>query len=396
LARAARRSGWVGGHPAGELLAGVGVFLEGERGSVQQGWFDVGFGAGVEDFDFAVDVLRAPVHVGGVIEDDGAGFEEAAEEGGHAPELVLAPVFVGVVVALGAIEAAAEEDADLFRHDVGRGADLVVGDEVAGGGAVTFGGEAFAGDFVVGAIGGDVIADPLPVFLAELGGEAVGEDGDAEDVGEAERPVIGEFRGGDEGVDEFLAFLGVAEGQEFADAFGGREGAGEVETDAAEELGVGGDVGGEDVDFAELGEDGVVDEIGAGDGGVVGDGGADDADGGAGEEPGGADEDGGFAEAFAFDDAIGGDGSDFAVIGTEEDLIGVVFGVAVGELGGDQEALGAGDGERGHGGIDFEAGEGGCGAFGAIGRAGFYPVEDGAVVFGILLQFLAAAVGDLH
>ena len=53
---------------------------------------------------------------GGMVHHHLAHAEHAREEGRHAPELVLAPVFVGVVVALRAIEAASHEDADLFGH----------------------------------------------------------------------------------------------------------------------------------------------------------------------------------------------------------------------------------------------------------------------------------------
>ena len=122
----------VSDHPIGEGVAGV--FLIGglDDAAVEEGGGELGFGARVEGFDLAVDFSVAHAFVQGVVEDDvlAAGIahlEEAAEEGGKAPELILAPGFIGVVVALGAFEATAEEDADLFGHGLFGGADDVVG-----------------------------------------------------------------------------------------------------------------------------------------------------------------------------------------------------------------------------------------------------------------------------
>ncbi len=144
----------------------------------------------MDELNFAVHILRAEVHVGGVIEHHRAHFEQPREEGSHAPKLVLAPVLVRMVMALRAVQAASKEDANLFGHHIGRRTDLVVGKEVAGGRSISLRREAFAGDFVVRPVGLDAGANPLPVFLAPLRRQSVGEDGDAEDVGEAESPVV--------------------------------------------------------------------------------------------------------------------------------------------------------------------------------------------------------------
>src|ERR1700730_9650137 len=45
-------------------------------------------------------------------------LEHGAEECGHAPELVLTPLLVRMIVALRAIQAASHENADLLAHGV--------------------------------------------------------------------------------------------------------------------------------------------------------------------------------------------------------------------------------------------------------------------------------------
>ncbi len=84
----------------------------------------------MKEFNFPSDVLRAQVHVDRMIEHDRPHLEHAGEESGHAPELILAPVFVRMIVALCAIETAAEEYPDFFRHHVGRRTDLIVREEM--------------------------------------------------------------------------------------------------------------------------------------------------------------------------------------------------------------------------------------------------------------------------
>ena len=87
---------------------------------------------------------RIEGQVGGLlrmVEDDRPHLEEPSEKGGHAPELILAPVFIGMVVTLRAVEAASEEDANLFGHHIGRRTDLVVGKKVPRGCAVALRGD---------------------------------------------------------------------------------------------------------------------------------------------------------------------------------------------------------------------------------------------------------------
>ena len=109
----------------------------------------------MQHLDLAVHVLRAEIHVSGMVEDDRAHLEQAPEEGRHAPELVLAPVLVRMIVALRAIEPAPEEDAHLLGHDVRGRPDLVVREEVARRRTVALRREPLARDLVVGPVGLD-------------------------------------------------------------------------------------------------------------------------------------------------------------------------------------------------------------------------------------------------
>ena len=206
------------GHPARQLLARIAAGRQVERRVVEQRRFDHGLGARVQQRHAGVHVLGAEVHVGGMVHHHLAHAEHPGKEGRHAPELVLAPVFVGVVVALRAIEAASHEDADLFGHGFVRRSDLVVGQEMARRRLVALDGDALARDLVVGAVVFDIGANPLPVFRHPLGRQAVAEDGDAEEVGEAEGPVVDELGRCDQRIDDLLALLRIAAGQEFADA----------------------------------------------------------------------------------------------------------------------------------------------------------------------------------
>ena len=166
-----------------------------------------------------------------------------------------------MVVALRAIEAASHEDADLFGHGVVRRSDLVVRQEMARRRLVALRGDPLARDLVVGAVRLDIGANPLPVFRHPLGRQAVAENGDAEEVGEAECPVVDELGRADQRVDHLLPLLRIVAGQEFAHALRRRKRAGEIETDAAQEFGVARQIGRDDLEFAQLVEDVVVDEV---------------------------------------------------------------------------------------------------------------------------------------
>ena len=99
-------------------------------------------------------------------------------------------------------------------------------------------GDALARDLVVRPVALDVGANPLPVLLPPLGRQAVAKDGDAEEVGEAEGPVVDELGRGDQRVDHLLPLSRIGAGQELADALRRRKRAGEIETDAAQKFGI--------------------------------------------------------------------------------------------------------------------------------------------------------------
>src|SRR5262249_39947515 len=153
-------------------------------------------------------------------------FEHAAEEGGQAPELILAPGLIWMVVALRAIEPAAEEHADLFGHSLAGRSDHIVGKEVTRGTVVARGRQALASDLVVGLVGRDILADPLGVHTAPLGPYAVREDGHTEDVVETEGPVVDELGRADERVDQLFPLLRIAAGEKLTNATGRRKLAG--------------------------------------------------------------------------------------------------------------------------------------------------------------------------
>jgi hypothetical protein len=131
-----------------------------------------------------------------------------------------------------------------------------------------------------------------------------------------------------------------------------------------------------------------------GDGGIVGDGVADDADDDGGGLAGGADEDGGFAEGDGGDEAGFGDGGDLAVVGDVEGLGGDVLATAVGHNGDDEEAVLLVLFEGEDFGVDLEGGDAAGVVFRrAEGGALTDPVGDGLILRGIDGETLAATVG---
>ena len=210
-----------------------------ERRIVEQRRLHRSLGARMQQLHASADIFRAQVHVRGMIDHHLAHAEHAREECRHAPELVLAPVLVRMIVALRAIEAAPHEDADLFGHGVGRSSDLVVRQEMAGRRFVAFGGDALARDLVVRAVALDVGANPLPVFLPPLGRQAVAENGDAERGRQSGRsssrrtpamPISASIT--------FRACRGSVLARNSRTRSRRRKRAGEVETDAAQKFGI--------------------------------------------------------------------------------------------------------------------------------------------------------------
>src|SRR5687768_3944860 len=130
----------------------------------------------MEQLDFSAYVLRAQVHVDRMVHHNLPDPEHTREETRHSPKLILAPVLVWMVMTLGAIEAASEEDPHFLRHHFSRRSNLVVREKVARGRLVTLGRYPLARDFIVWAIRLDVPADPFPIALGELRVQRVGKD----------------------------------------------------------------------------------------------------------------------------------------------------------------------------------------------------------------------------
>ena len=122
------------------------------------------------------------------------------------------------------------------------------------------GGEQLADEPVVGLVLADGGADPAVIGLRGVGPEVDGELGlDAQQVAPLHGPVVGELGAFEQAVDEGGAFVGVGVGEELRGFLGGGQRADDVEEGAAEEDGVGREVGGLDVEAFEAGEDAGVD-----------------------------------------------------------------------------------------------------------------------------------------
>src|SRR5438309_1806703 len=143
-----------------------------------------------------------------------------------------------MVMALCAIQAASEEDADLLRHSVGGRADPVIGNEVTRSGIVTVRGDPFAGDLVVRHVLFYEVTDPFPILLAPLRRQSIREDRYAEYVGKTESPIIYKFGRRNECVHHFLPLFRIIVEQEFAHPLRRRENTGQIQADATEEFAI--------------------------------------------------------------------------------------------------------------------------------------------------------------
>ena len=182
------------------------------------------------------------------------------EECGQTPELVLTPRFVGVVVALGTVQAPSQEDPELLGHGVlGPGDDTVL-QEMARGAVVALGRDPFPGHLVEGFVGGHRIPDPLPVDVAVLG-HSGGDVTDSEQVGQPEGPIVGELQRLQEDAHQFLPLVRVPAGQKLPNPMGRGQGPGQVEADAPEKLGVAGALRRLQMEFAQFGQDMIVDVV---------------------------------------------------------------------------------------------------------------------------------------
>ena len=185
---------------------------------------------------------------------------QAAEEGRHSPELVLAPSLERMVVTLRAVQPPSEEDANFlgnFALGIARIADLKIVRRRA---SETLGGDTLARNPVVGFVPRDAVPEPLPVQADGLH-VRVGVTGNPEDVREPEGPVLHIFGGIEKSLDQLLSLVTVLAGEEFARARGRWECARHIQTQAPQKLRVGRQLGRENVELSQFREDVVVDEV---------------------------------------------------------------------------------------------------------------------------------------
>ena len=324
----------VGGDPLGQLAPGKAGAAEGHPGAVQQSGRHLLSGAGVENPQLGgTGDVGGDLTAVGAVEDHrfriGAEPEHRPEESRHPPELILGPALVGVVVALGAVQAPPHEDPNLLAHHVfGRRQDQV-GEIVPGSGTVALSGDPLLGHPVVGAVAGHGVPYPLPVGLAPLGIDPHRKDGHPEQIGQAEGPVVHELGRVEQHLDQLLPLLGIGIGQKLPHSTGGRDASGEVEADPAEELGIAGARGGKDVELSELGEDLVVDEVGAGQLRIVGNPLGHHADPGLHFVTGAANQDVGLAGIESPHQALPVQFGHLLLLGFEAHPVGIVFPSAV-------------------------------------------------------------------
>ena len=180
----------------------------------------------------------------------------AVGEGGHAVVVQLGPFIEGVIVALSADDAGAEEDLDGVGEVIEFVFVALVEADAAAVPSAAFGGEEFFDELVVRGVGLEFFLHP---FLIGFGGDpAFDVVGEAEDIGPVVEEVAGIAVAGEEGVDEFGAFLGIVGSDEGVAFFEGGDAAGDVEVEAADEDVVGsGGIGLEAVFFPVGSEEGI-------------------------------------------------------------------------------------------------------------------------------------------
>ena len=132
---------------------------------VEEGWLDLTFGARVEHGS----ALPQHSSTGNIHQDPFARAGDfyaayTSKESRHAPELVLTPGLIGVVVALGTIQAAPHENSDFFGHQ-GRQLKHWVA-EMGACRVRTLSRNAFSGYLIVGLILREAASNPLPVAAA--------------------------------------------------------------------------------------------------------------------------------------------------------------------------------------------------------------------------------------
>ena len=192
-----------------------------------------------------------------------------------------------------------------------------------------------------------------------------------------------------------VRFCRVRVGQELAHAMNRRQPAGQVQAEPPQKLGVGGERRRNQVKFAGLGEDMLVNEVVAGNLGVGRHRLLDHAHGGAGALPARQHQDGGFSHLPPPEPAIGRYRNHFPVMGKVAHLAGDILPGAVSPMGGHQQLPPRSLLQHHLPGRDrhpFQGHRSGP-ILDAVDRAFADPVQDAPIVRGVLLESLAAPVG---
>ena len=166
-------------------------------------------------------------------------LRHVAEKGRQPPELILAPVLEGMVVALGAPQPPSQEHPDLLGGDFRNRGQVAEGPIGPGRAAEALGRQSLSRHPVIGNVGGNVLANPILIDERMLRIE--GRAGiDSEELTEEIGPVIDILGRVQESFDQRIPLVGIPAGQEFTDPVGRRQGSGQVQADAAQELAVAG------------------------------------------------------------------------------------------------------------------------------------------------------------
>ena len=186
---------------------------------------------------------------------------QPGEEASQAVVIVLAPALVGMMMALGALQAQAEKDLGSVGHWL---VQLIVAHlpvPVDGGGVVPFAGgrDDAADELVVGPVAADHVAEPVVEGVGRLLGP--GQAGVAQDTAPAHGEIGGVVLGVEQTVDQPCPLVDMLVGQEGTDFVHARQLAAQVEGNPADEFAVGAQSDGYEAEFFPLGQGQLVDVV---------------------------------------------------------------------------------------------------------------------------------------
>ena len=388
------------GHPFGQPHAQIPPLAVGKKAAVGETGRDLLLGPGMKDLGRA-SILAPAVPLDVVDHEIGApnlfdlhDLSHVAEKGRQPPELILAPVLEGMVVTLGAPQPPSQEDPDLLGGDFGNRGQVPKGPIRPGRTAEALGGQPLSRHPVVGNVGGNVL--PNPILIDERMLRIEGRPGiHSEHLTEKIGPVIDILGRVQESFDQRIPLAGIPTRQEFTNPVGRRQGSGQVQADAPQELAVGGGFGGNDVEALQLSKDVPVDVVPLRHLGIPGQGPGNHPEPGAGGLPGRAD------HHRAFSDPLGRHHSrlvhlhDLMVIGLVEHLLGDVFAAPVGHMGGDQQTVPSLAVQDHLSRQDLQPLDAGAlfAALLAVGRPVPDPTQQDAITGGLRVEPLASSVG---